>query len=137
MLGKLLITVMVAAGVYLWWRHNRSLTRAATPLSKITSNVQTKEHSKKQKGNQSPLRFVFFLVLGSFFILTLAWQVYNWRAGYSIMQVTLTNTHTATESSFLVYQKDLHTNSFTTIDGQLIRLAANERMLVQRKLKSD
>lgn len=132
MLGKLLVTLIVGGIIYFVWRNqqfkNNTITPSATPCLPAPSNI-----------NKPPFKLFFSAALTIIFLVTAVWMVYDWKDQRTLLEVqiiTSTNASNHYIGTYQVYKKDLQERGFITKDGQIVRIASNERMEV-RKLESN
>jgi|AntRauTorckE6833_2_1112554.scaffolds.fasta_scaffold14946_2 glycerol uptake facilitator-like aquaporin len=129
MLGQLLLTGLVIAGVYLYWRHQQKAETGERPAKKSTS---ARQRPLLPKQPATPVKgFVVALVVTAL-LASGAFAIYDWRDKRTVLEVTVVNPVTGSREEYRVYKKDLQENAFTTRNGQHIRIASSERLEVRR-----
>ncbi len=121
MLTKILLTALVILGCYLFIRYKRSVVQqqgAATPIAEDTLSA-------------NPLVRWFSVAL---LILSLTaavgFFIYDWNDSRTLLEVQVISPHSGDKVVYQVYKGDLKERSFTTIQGQQVRIASNERLVV-------
>ncbi|WP_310696787.1 hypothetical protein [Marinospirillum sp.] len=127
MLGQLLLTGLVIAGVYFYWRHQQKV-EAGDDQQAAPRRLRT------PSPRQAPVpvkAFVIALVVTAL-LASAAYAIYDWHDKRTLLEVTVVNPVTGSREEYRVYKKDLQENAFTTRNGQHIRIASSERLEVRR-----
>ncbi len=122
MITKILFTLTVIVGVILFFR-----TKRATPQNQQRSSQPKKEPSENEKMfRQGAYLFMLFMVLSAI-------AVFFFEIGdnYSTVNVHVVNTQTGHKQSYKAAQKDIKSNSFTTMEGRTVYIADIERIEVE------
>lgn len=118
MITKILLTLVVLIAAYLYLKRR---------------GVKQSEVRQQEPASQDDLPFrmiaIVFLLLS--FVVTCGFFAYNWLDGRQMLEVTLTAPD-QTEQVYKVYKADLEERSFQTVDGQIIRISAQERMQIRK-----
>lgn len=130
MLGQLLLTGLVIAVVYFYWRHQQKVAAEDQPTRKQAAPGRNRPVLPRQPST-SVKSFVIALVITAI-LASAAFAIYDWRDKRTLLEVTVVNPATGTKEEYRVYKKDLQENSFTTRNGQHIRIASSERLEVRR-----
>ncbi|WP_114418830.1 hypothetical protein [Marinospirillum perlucidum] len=128
MLGKILITGLVLAVTYFYWK----------------KQLRQQESNHQQRAPQQPLagqlehpdrvRFakVFvFLVVAVALLASGGYAYYDWQDKHTLLEVRVVNPVSGQDDVYEVYKKDLQEKAFTTRHGQHIRIANSERLEVR------
>ena len=126
MLGKLLITAVIGGIIYFLWRKNQHPKNHHTPSLRGSSSALASNKTTP------PIKLIFSAALAVTILVTAAWMIYDWKDQRTLLEVTVITPNTANISTYQVYKKDLQERAFTTLDGQLIRIANSERMEVRQ-----
>ncbi len=139
MLGKLLVTLIVGGVIYFLWRNQQNNHAITEHITEQKVNQQQNHYlSAPTNKTTPPIKLIFFGVLAIIVLVTAVWTVYDWQDQRTLLEVqiiTSTNASNHSIGTYQVYKKDLQERGFITKDGQIVRIASNERMEV-RKLES-
>lgn len=119
MITKILLTLVVVIAAYLYLKRR---------------GAQQQPESKKEDPagqNDLPFRMIAIVFLLVSFFVTCGFFAYNWFEGRQLLEITLT-TPDQSQQVYKVYKADLEERSFETIDGQIIRISAQERMQIKK-----
>lgn len=119
MLGQILLTLAVIAIAYLVLRSRR----APSPARKQPPT--DRRHLSPQLAKILANGLLAFMLLGSLFYL-----VNQWQRGRQVVTVEVVNANTGQVSEFRAQRGDVEGRTFVTLDGQRIRLADVERMIL-------
>jgi len=131
MLGQILITGLVIGIFYIWWRHQQ----------RIKQVEENREESRRHRASAltdssrkppMPVRALVIALVVAALLTSGAYALYDWRDKHTVLEVTLVNPATESRETYQVYKKDLQEHSFTTREGQRIRIASSERLEVRR-----
>ncbi len=127
MLGKLLLTLLVIAVALVFLRERKQASQRQIDNSG-TSSGQSQVVSDKPEGSNLRTAAYMFLVL----MIGVASLLYflQWQDDHVLLTVTLYNNTGAAPVTYQVYQYQMSSRSFVTIDGIQITVADSERMEV-------
>ncbi len=120
MLTKILLTSLVIIGCFLYIRYRRTAA----------------ENALRAENSAPPLllnNLMRGLAIG---LLTLSvaglvgFLIYDWNDGRTLLDVRVINPQSGEEVVYQVYKGDLDERSFTTLQGQQVRIANSERLVV-------
>ena len=116
MVTKILITLLVIAGCYLYLKRRSS------------SANQQRRPARESVAEQQPVKMVAVLLLILSVLGTLSYVGYRWYDSHTLLDVRIINPANDSEVVYQVYKGDLDDRSFTTVQGQTVRIAASERL---------
>ncbi len=124
MLTKILLTVAVIFGCYLYIQHKRaaSMTRSA-PVRIEPEEIETP--TKKS------INWIALALVGASVIAAVGFFIYDWQDSQTLLEVKVINPSSSEETLYQVYKGDLGARSFETIQGQQVRIGNSERMEVK------
>jgi len=120
MLGQILLTLAVTVIAYLVLRSRRA------PSPARRQPEPERRHVSPRLARIIANSLLVFMLLGSLFYLVDQW----WR-DREVVTVEVVNANTGHVSEFRAKRGDIHGSTFVTLDGQRIRLADVERMILR------
>lgn len=130
MLGQLFITALVVGIFYIWWRHQQRI-KAVEADAKTASQQRSRALPASSKP-PVPVKALVIALVTAALLTSGGYALYDWRDKHTLLEVTLVNPANESRETYKVYKKDLQENSFTTREGQRIRIADSERLEVRR-----
>ena len=120
MIAKFLLTLSVILGIIFYFRLKRG-------ESVQLANEQPHVPSENEKMfRQGAYLFMIFMLLSA-----LAMFFFEIGDRYSTVQVHVVNTQTGERTTYQAEQKDIKSNSFTTLDGRTVYVADIERIEIE------
>ena len=116
MVTKILITLLVIAGCYLYLKRRNS------------SASQQQRPSGETDAEQLPVKMIAVFLLVLSVMGTLSYVGYRWYDSHTLLDVRIINPANDSEVIYQVYKGDLDNRSFTTVQGQTVRISASERL---------
>ncbi|HKM16187.1 MAG TPA: hypothetical protein VJY63_09765 [Marinospirillum sp.] len=129
MLGKLLVTLIVGGIIYFSWRNQQNKNNTTVEQEKNRCLPAPYDQVKP------PIKLIFSVALGVIILVTIAWMVYDWKDQRTLLEVQIITSTSAGNhyiGTYQVYKKDLQERGFITKDGQIVRIASNERLEVRQ-----
>lgn len=120
MVTKVLLTLLVIVVAYIYLRRRVSASQSKPGPVTVTP-----------KAGGAPIRVVAVLFLLISFSLTLGFFVYRWIDGNQLLRITLTSPQSPGPVYYQVHKSELQERSFTTTDGQIIRISAQDRLVIE------
>ena len=120
MLGQILLTLAVIAIAYLVLRSRRVPSPARKPPQSARRRLSPQLAKVLANG------LLAFMLLGS-----LLYMIDQWQRGREVVTVEVVNANTGLVSEFRAERGDIQGRTFVTVDGQRIRLADVERMILR------
>jgi len=120
MLGQILVTLTVVAAAYLVIRSRRA------PRAANKSRGPARRGLSPSLAKMLANGIIAFLLLGSLFYL-----LNQWWQDREVVTVEVLNANTGQISRFRARRGDVAGRTFVTLDGQQIRLADVERMILR------
>ncbi|MGE5152821.1 MAG: hypothetical protein ACM3ST_02295 [Bdellovibrio bacteriovorus] len=117
MLWKLLLTAAVILGAYLV----------------IRARMRQPEHSAPERRPRLPRGFartLAYVLVGLSLGGTGFYLIHSWSGGREVLRVQVVNANTGVAIDYLARRKDIDGRGFRTLEGQVIRLADVERMVL-------
>jgi len=121
MITKILITLLVIAGCYLYLKRRNKVARQPVRQNITDSSAETLS-----------IKLIATILLSVSVLGSASFLGYQWYDGHTLLEVRIINPGTATEVVYQVYKADLNDRSFTTVDGQSVRIAASERLEITK-----
>lgn len=121
MITKILITLLVIAGCYLYLKRRNKV--ASQPV---------RQNVADRAAETLPIKLIATILLSVSVVGSASFLGYQWYDGHTLLEVRIINPGTATEVVYQVYKTDLNDRSFTTVDGQSVRIAASERLEITK-----
>lgn len=120
MIAKFLLTLSVILGMIFYFRLKRG-------ESVKLANEQPRVPSENEKMfRQGAYLFMIFMLLSA-----LAMFFFEVGDRYSTVQVHVVNTQTGERTTYQAEQKDIKSNSFTTLEGRTVYVADIERIEIE------
>lgn len=128
MLSKILVTLAVIIGAFLFIRHQQVADKKedAQPTGSAAAGAE-------KAGDDSlaaDLRLGAYLFLALMVGLGAALYYFRWQDDHSVLTVNLYRENQVEPITYQVYKYQLHDRSFITIDGTTVTVAGSERMEV-------
>lgn len=130
-MGQFLITALVIGIFYLWWRHQQRIKAVESERLRGRQSSSALPASSSIKPPM-PVKALVIALVTAALLTSGGYAIYDWRDKHTLLEVTLVNPVTDSRETYQVYKKDLQENSFTTREGQRIRIASSERLEVRR-----
>ena len=121
MITKILITLLVIAGCYLYLKRRNKVARQPVRQNVVDRSAETLS-----------IKLIAIILLSVSVLGSASFLGYQWYDGHTLLEVRIINPGTATEVVYQVYKADLNDRSFTTVDGQSVRIAASERLEITK-----
>ncbi|MEH6577078.1 MAG: hypothetical protein V7731_08355 [Amphritea sp.] len=119
MVTKILITLLVIAGCYLY-------------LKRRDSNAsQQRQPAREPIAESQPVKMIAVLLLALSVLATLSYVGYRWYDSHTLLDVRIINPENDNEVVYQVYKGDLDDRSFTTVQGQTVRISNSERLEIR------
>lgn len=122
MLTKILVTALVIAVCFVYLRHQRQKNAATSKQANVSESVSKKNAISTQ----------FQWLAGALIVLTactaIGFFIYGWLDGHRVMTIKIINPQSGDVVNYQAYKGDLLERSFTTLQGQKIRLSDSERI---------
>lgn len=119
MVTKILLTLAVIAGCYLFLKYKRK-SAVASSRSIPETDIDP----------QPPFRLLAVILV----VLALAGggavAAYHWIDGNTLMTVEVTPANGGETQHYTVYKRDLELRRFTTVEGLIVRVADSDRLAV-------
>ncbi len=118
MITKVLLTLLVVALAYLYikWRMGQNKRRPA---------------SAEPAEGHTPVKLTALVFILVSFTLTVGFFGYRWVDGNQLLKITLISPQSSKPLHYEVRKSELHERSFTTTDGLMIRLGAQDRLQIE------
>ncbi|WP_428036417.1 hypothetical protein [Amphritea sp.] len=120
MVTKVLLTLLVIVAAYLYLKrrmHHKNTQRPrADPVS---ANADM------------PVKTIAVLFILVSFTLTVGFFLYRWVDGNQLLRITLISPQSSEPLYYQVHKSELQERSFTTTDGQIIRIGAQDRLEIK------
>ncbi len=120
MVTKVLLTFLVIVAAYLYLKrrmHHKNTQRPrADPVS---ANADM------------PVKTIAVLFILVSFTLTVGFFLYRWVDGNQLLRITLISPQSSEPLYYQVHKSELQERSFTTTDGQIIRIGAQDRLEIK------
>lgn len=121
MITKIVLTLLVIAAGYVYLkRKSASASSAAGRPSEVSV----------ESASSVPVRLIAVLLLVISSVATLSYIGYRWYDNNRLLEVRLISPGVAEPLVYQVRKGDLDERSFTTTDGQIVRISATERLEV-------
>lgn len=130
MLGKILLTIIVALIAVVWLRKHRQEERQQTRNRASAGPSGKLEATASKPERLNDYRFAAYLFLALMLGSGTALYYQRWQDDRTLVTVILHNDRSAIPITYQVYKNQLGQRAFTTIDGVRVTVAANERMEV-------
>jgi uncharacterized protein (UPF0333 family) len=122
MLTKILVTALVIAACFVYLRHQKQKNAAASKQANVSESISKKNSISSQ----------FQWLAGALIVLTacmaIGFFIYGWMDGHRVMTIKIINPQSGDVVSYQVYKGDLLERSFTTLQGQKVRISDSERI---------
>ncbi len=122
MLTKILLTVVVIMGCYLFIRYKRG--RSLPPLRVL----EVVSHSGSHSGPRSPVRMLALGLCLISLLVSALFMGWRWQDNRTLLEVRVISATTGEQVDYQAYKGDLEGRSFITIYGQRVSIADSERM---------
>jgi len=122
MIIKLLITLLVIVGCFLYLKHR----------GRATNQSVSQQKSAGPQSESLPIRLIATVLVTVSVLASVAFIGYQWMDGHTLLNVRVVTPGSGSEVVYQVYKSDLGDRSFTTVDGQTVRIAGSERMEISR-----
>lgn len=122
MITKILLTLVVIAVAFIYLKRRKGV--ANKPVRQVPAPTTTSEADL-------PIKMIAIILLVASFIATAGFVSYRWYDGQRLLEVKVVEPNRS-ELVYRVYKADLQERSFTTTDGQIIRISAQERLEIKR-----
>ncbi|BBB26496.1 hypothetical protein [Amphritea japonica] len=119
MVTKIVLTLLVILAAYIYLKRRRVMTQ---------SRVKPVEVSQASDG---PFRLIAIFLLLMSLAGTSGYVIYHWIDGRQLLQVTLVSPGTEKPQLYKVYKSELNERSFTTVQGQIIRISSQDRLQIE------
>jgi len=120
MVTKVLLTLLVIVVAYLYLKRRVAATKSRP-------RVTESEH----RSADMPVRAIAILFLLVSFTLTVGFFVYRWIDGNQLLRITLISPQSSEPVYYQVHKSALQERTFTTTDGQIIRIGAQDRLEIE------
>jgi len=120
MFWKLLLTTAVIFGAYL-------VIRARMRAPETTEHAP---HSEAPRVSGRALRRLSYALIGLMLGATVFYLIRSWESGREVLRVQVVNANTGVIIGYLARRRDVEGRGFRTLDGQVVRLADVERMVL-------
>ncbi|WP_299196620.1 hypothetical protein [uncultured Amphritea sp.] len=120
MVTKVLLTLLVIVLAYLYLRRRMNRNTPQRP------RVKTEPVS-----SDTPVKTIAILFVLVSFTLTVGFFVYRWIDGNQLLRVTLISPQSSEPLYYQVHKSELQERSFTTTDGQIIRIGGQDRLQIE------
>ncbi|WP_432473988.1 hypothetical protein [Amphritea sp. HPY] len=121
MITKILITLLVIAGCYLYLKRRNQVARQPVRRPAVDSSSEA-----------LPMKLIATILLTVSVLGSASYLGYQWYDSHTLLEVRIVTPGSSAEVVYQVYKADLGDRSFTTVDGQTVRIAANERLEISR-----
>lgn len=122
MITKILFTALVFISAIIFIRHKNRQSRQ-----------QEVARQAEQAADHRTAMFVAVALVSLTLVISAGIYYSHWKEQHRIYIVQVTNSYTADEQTYHVYQGDINGRSFRTIDGRKIYISDSERMEVREK----
>ncbi|WP_261841234.1 hypothetical protein [Aliamphritea ceti] len=122
MITKILITLAVITACYFYLKFKRK--RAAGDQSP-TRRIPETDIDPKPPFRLLAVVLVFLALVGGASVAG-----YHWFDGRTLLSVQLTPAGEGESRDYQVYKRDLELRRFTTVEGQIVRVADSDRLIV-------
>lgn len=119
MVTKVVLTLLVILAAYIYLKRRR-----------VVSQPRLKTVDVNQASDKS-FRFIAILLLLVSLAGTSGYVIYQWVDGHQLLQVTLTSPGTNEPQIYRVHKSELNERSFTTFEGQIIRIGSQDRLQIE------
>jgi hypothetical protein len=120
LLGKLLLTAAVIAGVMMYLRYRMLQSSApARPAPRVINPDKT---------TRSSIGWVASLVVVVFILAVGIWLYRYWLEQHEVLYVRVVDAGTGHSQAYRAYRSDVDDREFVTLDGLRVRLAETERL---------
>lgn len=123
MITKIILTLLVIAAGYIY------LKRKSAPQSSASARQQ--DTVSVSASSAVPVKLIAALLIAIFSVATLSYIGYHWFDNNRVLEVRLISPGTDQHLIYEVRKGDLKERSFTTTDGQIVRIGASERLEVR------
>jgi predicted nucleic acid-binding Zn ribbon protein len=120
MFWKLLLTAAVIFGAYL-------VIRARMRAPETTEDAP---HTQAPRVSGRALRRLAYALIGLMLGGTAFYLIRSWESGREVLRVQVVNANTGVVIDYLARRRDVEGRGFRTLDGQVVRLADVERMVL-------
>lgn len=119
MVTKVVLTLLVILAAYIYLKRRR-----------VVSQPRVKQVAVSQETDK-PFRLIAILLLVVSLTGTTGYVIYNWIDGHQLLQVTLISPGTNESHYYRVHKSELNERSFTTVEGQIIRIGSQDRLQIE------
>ncbi|MBR9869226.1 MAG: hypothetical protein GYB20_17150 [Oceanospirillales bacterium] len=120
MVTKVLLTLLVIVVAYLYLKRRVATTKSRPRVTE-----------SKGPSADMPVRAIAILFLLVSFTFTVGFFVYRWIDGNQLLRVTLISPQSSEPVYYQVHKSELQERTFTTTDGQIIRIGAQDRLRIE------
>lgn len=121
MITKIILTLLVIAAGYFYLKR-QSVSKSASVRQPTEISVSS--------ASSVPVKLIAGLLVGIFSVATVSFVGYRWYDNSRLLEVRLISPATPEPLVYQVRKGDLKERSFTTTDGQIVRISASERLEV-------
>ena len=119
MVTKIVLTLLVILAAYLYLKRRNVVAQSRVKSVDITPAPDT------------PFRLIAIVLILVSLAGTLGYVVYHWIDGHQTLQVTLISPGAEKPQLYQVYKSELNERSFTTVQGQIIRIGSQDRLQIE------
>jgi len=120
MVTKVLLTLLVIVVAYLYLQRRVSANKS-----------RTRRADTERSSAGTPVRAIAIVFQLVSFTLTVGFFVYRWVDGNQLLRITLSSPQSSEPAYYQVHKSELQERSFTTTDGQIIRIGAQDRLQIE------
>lgn len=120
MVTKVLLTLLVIVLAYLYLRRRMNRNTSQRPRVKA-----------EPMNSDTPVKTIAILFILVSFTLTVVFFVYRWVDGNQLLRVTLISPQSSEPLYYQVHKSELQERSFTTTDGQVVRIGVQDRLEIE------
>jgi hypothetical protein len=123
LLGKLLLTAAVIAGVMMYLRYRSQ--QSSLPVRQEPRVVNPRG---EPRNTGSTVRWLATLVVVVVILTSGVWLYRYWEERHEVLYVRVVDAGTGHAQAYRAYRSDIDDREFVTLDGTTVRLAETERL---------
>ena len=122
MITKILITLAVIAACYFYLKFKRKRAADSQPAARVIPDTDIDP--------RPPFRLLAVILVVLALVGGASVAAYHWYDGRTLLSVQLTPAGEGESRDYQVYKRDLELRRFTTVEGQIVRVADSDRLIV-------